>query len=69
MDFKSGFWQVRMAPESQQYTARSQLATLVSINLSGCPLDCVMHACDVPAFDAEYTGRAQSDLLCIIYLG
>ena len=21
MDFKSGFWQVRMAPESQQYTA------------------------------------------------
>ena len=21
MDFKSGFWQVRMAPKSQQYTA------------------------------------------------
>ena len=27
MDFKSGFWQVRMAPESQQYTACSRLAT------------------------------------------
>ena len=23
MDFKSGFWQIKMAPESQQYTAFS----------------------------------------------
>ena len=38
MDLKSGFWQVKMAEESSQYTA----FTVGSMGVYTCPMDCVM---------------------------
>ena len=38
VDFGKSAW-----PQSHNSTPHSQLATLVSMNLWGCPLDCVMH--------------------------
>ena len=62
MDFKSGFWQVHMAPESQQYTA-FMVGNLGVYEFTRMPFG----LCNMPttflAFDAEYTGRAQPDIL------
>ena len=62
MDFKSGFWQVHMAPESQQYTTFT-VGNLGFYKFTRMPFG----LCNTPVtfqyFDAEYTGRAKSDLL------
>ena len=59
MDFKSKFWQVRMAPESQQYT------TLMVGNLGFYELT-QMHfgLCNFSTPHAEHLGRVELDLLC-----
>ena len=62
MDFKSGFWQVCMAPESQQYTA-FMVGNLGFYEFTRMPFGLCNAPVTFPAFDAEYTGRAQSDLL------
>ena len=41
MDFKSGFWQVKMVPESQQYTTFT-MGNLGFMSLLVCPLGSVM---------------------------
>ena len=42
MDFKSGFWQIKMAPGSQQYTAFT-VGNLRFYELPACRLVCAMH--------------------------
>ena len=63
MNFKSGFWQVRMAPESQC----SWLATLASTNLLGCPFG----LCNAPVTFQRLMQNTLGELnltYCIIYL-
>ena len=63
MDFKSGFWQVHMAPESQQYT----VFTVSNLGFSEfMRMPCGL--CNVPVtfqhLMQNTLGRAESDLLC-----
>ena len=62
MDFKSGFWQVRMALESQQYTClHGRQPGFLRIHKDA--FWAMQHTRDIPASDAKYTGRVELDLL------
>ena len=54
MDFKSGFWQIKMAPGSQQYTA----FTVGDLGFCVYPyaVRAVQRTGDIPASHAEYLG-------------
>ena len=59
MDFKSGFWQIKMAPGLQQYTA------FMVGNLGFYEFTCMpFRLCDVPASHAENLGGAEPHILC-----
>ena len=59
MDFKSGFWQIKMAPGLQQYTA------FMVGNLGFYEFTCMpFRLCDVPASHAEHLGGAEPHILC-----
>ena len=66
MDFKSGFWQVKMVPESQQYT------TLTVGNLGFCEFTCMPFGlCNMPATFQCLMQNTLGELnltYCIIYL-
>ena len=55
MDFKSGFWQIKMAPGSQHY-----MAFMVG-NLAVWAVQCTG---DIPASHAEHLGGAEAHILC-----
>ena len=62
MDFKLGFWQIKMAPHLQQYTAFTvgnlgfyQYLHAVCV---------VQHTRDIPASHAEHLGGAEPHILC-----
>ena len=63
MDFKSGFWQVCIWPQSCSSISHSRLATWVFMSSSGCPSDCVTCTCNIPASYAEHIGGVEFDLL------
>ena len=63
MDFKSGFWQVKMAPDLQQYTAFT-VGNLGFYEFTCMPFWPLQHASHPPAFDAKHAGRTKLDLLC-----
>ena len=66
MDFKSRFWQVRMAPESQQYTTFT-VGTLGFYEFTRMPFGLCNMPCDISASDAKYAGELNLTY-CIIYL-
>ena len=66
MDFKSGFWQVRMAPESQQYTA-FMVGNLGFYEFTRMPFG----LCNAPAMFQHLMQNTLGELnltYCIIYL-
>ena len=66
MDFKSGFWQVRMAPESQQYTAFT-VGNLGFYEFTRMPFG----LCNVPVTFQRLMQNTLGELnltYCIIYL-
>ena len=62
MDFKSGFWQVRMAPELQQYTTFT-VGNLGFYEFTRMPFRLCNVPVTSPASDAEHTGRVEFDPL------
>ena len=60
MDFKSGFWQIKMAPGSQQYTA----FTVGNLGFYPHAIWVVQYTCDVPASHTEHPGGAEPHILC-----
>ena len=67
MDFKSGFWQVRMAPESQQYTA-FMVGNLGFYEFTRTPFG----LCNAPVTFQRLMQNTLGELnltYCIIYLG
>ena len=66
MDFKSGFWQVRMAPESQQYTTFT-VSNLAFYEFTRMPFG----LCNVPVTFQHLMQNMLGELnltYCIIYL-
>ena len=66
MDFKSGFWQIKMAPESQQYTA-FMVGNLVFYEFTCMPFG----LCNAPATSQCFMQNTLDELnltYCIIYL-
>ena len=66
MDFKSGFWQVRMAPESQQYTAFTA-GNLAFYEFTRMPFG----LCNAPATFQHLMQNTLAELnltYCVIYL-
>ena len=63
MDFKSGFWQVKMAPDLQQYTPFTvgNLGIYKVTHMSLWSLQCPS---DFSASYAEYAGRVEPHILC-----
>ena len=63
IDFKSGFWQVQMAPGSQQYTAYT-VGNLGFYEFTLYALWPLQHACDLPMPYAEHPGGVEPNILC-----
>ena len=66
MDFKSGFWQIKMAPESQQYMA------FTVGNLGFYEFNCMLFGlCNIPAIFQHLMQNTLGELnlaYCVIYL-
>ena len=65
MDFKSGFWQMRMAPGLQQYTAFMVEPWILQVYPHA--IRAVQCTGDIPASHAEHLGRAEPHLLCDLH--
>ena len=66
MDFKRGFWQVKMVPESQQYTAFTT-GNLGFYKFTGIPFGLCNAPHDFSAPHAEHLGRTEFDILCHLF--
>ena len=63
MDFKSGFWQVHMAPELQQYTV-FMVSNLGFYEFIRMPFGLCNTPMTFQHLIAKHTGRVELDLLC-----
>ena len=63
MDFKSGFWQIKMAPGLQQYTAFT-VGNLGFFEFTHMPFRVVQRTRNILASHAEHLGGAEPHILC-----
>ena len=65
MDFKSGFWQVKMVPESQQYTAFTMGNW--GLRVYSYALWALQCSYNFSASHAEHLGGTELDILCHLF--